>query len=157
MVSANEFLRQKEVSDCVGDMKDWIVDTSEDQVADTMEQYAKLYHEDKLQQEAVVPENLEWSYFYNESGYTICDSKTQNDYIGYTSSESRAKKIVDSHNKCFSHTGWIDGKNPPLMGYYYIMVMDSGIKKTIDYHKGNGEWQNHEKIIKYANIPASPL
>jgi hypothetical protein len=52
MKNAKEFLQEKQISVCVGTMNDWIVDTSEGEVAMAMEQYARAYHEDILRLES---------------------------------------------------------------------------------------------------------
>jgi hypothetical protein len=71
--------------------------------------------------------------------------------------ENTQQKIRQSYNPDAPYCQWVEGDNPPLKGYYYVMVMKNGvIYTTIDYHKRRGKWENHRVVIKYANILPPP-
>ena len=58
-MDAKQFLRENEISSCVGEMQDWIVDTTEEQVADAMEKYTALKVKESLVVSKAITEHLD--------------------------------------------------------------------------------------------------
>lgn len=58
-MDAKEFLREKQISSCVGEMEDWIVDTTEGEVAAAMDKFAALKVKESLVVSKAITEHLD--------------------------------------------------------------------------------------------------